>query len=695
MSKYYWTLLFCGFLTFSTMAQTGVVSLLNVPTHNLMKFNRNLVNPSFSLVGEKASHISIYNRRQWIEFDNSPEIFMLNYSGIVSDKVGVGINLYQQNSGVMKNFGVTANYAYRVKMSPKIALTLGFNTAYYTSGLNSSAISTGEPDPALQALDNNAVFKFMPGGNLTIGKFDIGLYAENLVGYDLKTGESLSDFDIDSKTFVGHLIYTQPLQITNGLFAKSSIRVSASNRRSPERGDDLSGNLLFDVPKIGWIQGGYNEFYGYSLGLGINVSKNISFGYMIEKGVSEGIKNFGSTHEFILAYSFEPRRQGIQLSKEKETEKKEIKVNEIEKLKKEVEELKKQQKESALKRLEALKSKQPSNGIRIVTNKKPVDTAEVNPTLNYTNGIPYQYLGKLPTVKNGYYIVTSIFNNEEAAKNKVMLLQAKNRKSAYFKSRKNGNYYVYLDTFLSWNKAKETVRGAYNNSYKGNLWIMDVSGNLLLGKKEVSPKKKTVDTPLPTKVPVVKKLEKIRNVAMEISEVPTGNYLIASVFSKKSNTNRFVTKLQEKGINAAYFINPKNNYHYVYLAHNIDKNVVRKSYYSHVNNTYFEEMWIMTIRAPKNNLFTKKHQKNIIISNVPQGYYLVVNVFKKENNFTKFIAKLKKLGLNPNYISNPSNGFRYVYLKYSKNKSIITTAYFSNMSNSYTGEKWIMKVKNK
>jgi len=696
MSKYFWTLLFCGFFTCSLVAQNETVTLLNVPTQNFIKFNRNVLNPTFSLVGENTSNISLYNRRQWIEFDNSPEIYMLNYSGVLSDKVGVGINLYQQNSGVMKNFGVTANYAYRVKMSPKTALTFGFNAAYYTSGLNSNAISSGDPDPALQGLDNNSVFKFMPGVNLTLGNLDVGLYAEDLVNYNLKAEESLTEFDLDDKTFMGHIMYTQPLNIESGLLKESKIRAMGVVRRFPERGNELSGSLLFDMPKIGWLQGGYDEFYGYSIGLGINVSKNISFGYTIEKGLEEGVKNFGDTHEFVLAYSFEPRRKGIQIKKAEQIAEDNLSTDEIEKLKQEVEELKKENAENVLKRLEDLKSKQPSNGVRVVTNKKPANSGEVKPLLNTTNGIPYQYLGKLPNVNNGYYIVTSIYNNETAAKNKVAQLQSENRKASYFKNDKNGNYYVYLDTFLSWKKAKDTVSSAYEGSYKGNLWIMDVSGKLVKEKKVVETVVTPKEKPKYTAVVPSTKLPKIRTVKIESSGVLEGHYLIASVFSVKSNADRFVNKLKAKGINATYFINPKNKYRYVYLEHNSNKQKVKKAYYSHVNNTYFDDMWIMSITAPKQvKKAPRKSQLDIVIPNAPEGYYLVVSVFKKQHNFDNFIAKLKKAGLKPNHITNPKNGYRYIYLKYTINKPTITKAYYSNMNNSYTGEKWIMRVKNK
>jgi len=178
--------------------------------------------------------------------------------------------------------------------------------------------------------------------------------------------------------------------------------------------------------------------------------------------------------------------------------------------------------------------------------------------------------------------------------------------------------------------------------------------------------------------------------------VKKGNYLIASVFSVKSYADRFVRKLRAKGIDANYFINPKNNYRYVYLAHSEDKNTVKEIYYSHVNNTYFDDLWIMTIRGPKEGLKQASNkQSEIVIPSVLEGYYLVVSVFKYQNNFDKFILKLRNLGLSPYSFTNPKNGYRYIYLRHSTNKAAIKTAYYSNINNSYKGEKWIMRVKNR
>ena len=67
-----------------------------------------------------------------------------------------------------------------------------------------------------------------------------------------------------------------------------------------------SGSLILDLPKLGWIQGGFDDYYGASVGLGFNLSKRISLGYTFERGVSGSTVNLGPTHEISFAYSFQP-----------------------------------------------------------------------------------------------------------------------------------------------------------------------------------------------------------------------------------------------------------------------------------------------------------------------------------------------------------------------------------------------------
>ena len=77
--------------------------------------------------------------------------------------------------------------------------------------------------------------------------------------------------------------------------------------------------------------------------------------------------------------------------------------------------------------------------------------------------------------------------------------------------------------------------------------------------------------------------------------VGSGYYIIANVFANPNNANRFVKLLNSRGLSASYFINPENNYRYVYLKRHESWNNALISYYSNLNDAYVDKMWIMRV----------------------------------------------------------------------------------------------------
>src|SRR5690606_27679987 len=91
----------------------------NVPSQNLLKFNRFLLNPTFSTVREDKSYINLFHRNQSVSFDDNNQVYFLSYSGRVSDRSGVGLSLFTNREGLFNNSGVHANYAYGVRLGEK------------------------------------------------------------------------------------------------------------------------------------------------------------------------------------------------------------------------------------------------------------------------------------------------------------------------------------------------------------------------------------------------------------------------------------------------------------------------------------------------------------------------------------------------------------------------------------------------
>lgn len=246
----------------------------DVPSQNLLKFNRFLINPTFSTVREDLSYINLLHRNQSVSFDDNNQLYFLSYSGRVNDRSGVGLSLYTQREGLVSNYGLLANYAYGIKLSDKSNFTFGANFSYYNSGFDEGRANPIDLDPLLNGFQDSSLLSFQPGFNVSYGPFDFGMFAENLFDYNLKTNESVTDFQ--DKTFSGHLQYTHRFENTSGILENSRIMPIARVRMPGQEDLALSGNVIFDLPRIGWIQAGYDSFYGAAAGIGFNLGKRLS-----------------------------------------------------------------------------------------------------------------------------------------------------------------------------------------------------------------------------------------------------------------------------------------------------------------------------------------------------------------------------------------------------------------------------------
>ena len=299
MKKFY-LVIFILFLTIQiSFAQSinGVVSF-DVPAKSTLKFNKYLINPTFSFVREDIPTISLFNKRQWSGFENAPTTYFLNYSGKFQENNAFSAGAFQQNYGLLTTTGGLINYARNVMFDEESNLTFGLNIAFYKSGINTSKIITNTVDPLLNNFGNNTILAINPGINYGIGFLDFGFSANNLVLYNLANSQNVA---LDpEKSFQGHIMYTGFIE-SNGYFDES--KFTTLIRAETKKNTEITANFLFEKPSLGWVQGGYNNVYGISAGLGFNINQNISLGYNFERGLVN-ISSLGNSHEFVLAYVF-------------------------------------------------------------------------------------------------------------------------------------------------------------------------------------------------------------------------------------------------------------------------------------------------------------------------------------------------------------------------------------------------------
>lgn len=664
-----------------------------VPAQNLLKFNRFLINPTFSTVREDKSYINLLHRNQAVSFDDNNQSYFLSYSGRIGDRSGLGLSLYTQREGTLSNYGVLANYAYGIKLSDKSNFTFGANLSYYNSGFDESRANPVEDDPFLSGFQDSSLLTFQPGFNISYNAFDFGMYAENLIDYNLKTSESITSFK--EKTFSGHLQYTHQFENTSGIFEQGRLMPLARVRKVGEDDLVLGGNLILDLPKIGWVQGGYDSFYGASAGIGFNLNKRLSIGYTMEKGLTDTFDNFGITHEISFAYSFTPnltedrvmledgyqeslvhneeeapeaitmtekdkeitelrrrlaendailaelmfRQDSMEQNRQQDLEKRfemvmrmvrqetggqrpdvEEKARKLYFMNNEkdalaLQEEKEKQAEAVAPVAVTPKISQPEADRRdaaVAIQKSPTRTQEAARDITLLEkpvsadvapAVKHRKFRDLQDVADGYYVVANVYKGSHYMNRFMDELQARGIEASFIENPGNGLKYVYLKRFDSWDGAEEAVRSGLGGDYQGSLWVMDVENRYTneaytVNAEKVRDRAAGYDNNVLRKNVVVR--DQVATSEREDNILPgsgdgTRYFLIANVFSNKKYADRFVRYLNSKGLSASYFINPENNYRYVYLKRHDNWNSALISYYSKLNDSYEDKMWIMRV----------------------------------------------------------------------------------------------------
>ena len=276
--------------------ENGVVSF-SLPVRNSLKFNRYLINPTFSFVREQNPYVSFYNKRQWVGFDDAPNTYLFNYSGRLRENDAYAIGLFQQNYGLMTVFGGVVNFAHNIVLQEDSNLTFGLNVGAYKSGLNKGKIisddtSIGNDFPSYTLLTVN------PGINYGTAFLDFGVSMNNLVLYNFGSGMVKDD---PEKGIELHAMYTGYID-SYGFFNESKFSAIVKSEVKKDN-TIISGLAVLTIPQGIWAQAGYNTLYGISGGFGLNITKSIAIEYNYERGFGN-FTNLGASHEFTIAYKF-------------------------------------------------------------------------------------------------------------------------------------------------------------------------------------------------------------------------------------------------------------------------------------------------------------------------------------------------------------------------------------------------------
>ncbi len=503
--------------------------------HNQLFFNRFLINPTFSLVRENKSYLNILHRNQYATFDDNSQNYFLGFSNKLNDRTAVGIGVYSQSTGVLQEFGFNANYATAVNLGANSKLAFGTNITYINKGVDKNRVVISEQDPTISDARKESKIAIQPGMNLSLGNFDFGVYAEDLFRYNQTTEEFVMNLSLNSVK--ASVQYTHEFQATRGLFQNARLMPLAQIGQNLDGSLYYLGSLVLDMPNYGWLQTTIDQEYGMSAGVGFNLSKTMSLGYLMEKDLSRQEANLGWNHELSLAYTFKNENSMANSYVDNSNDSK------IDRIVRNY--------EAQISDLLAEKDKKEKEA---KFNEQIANGALDENTLAYQNKLILDEL----MIRQDSIEASRIAAFENRFETIVRLLR--NDIKDNIKSSLQG-YSKEEETYLASTTTNTEKESKYND----------------FDRKEYA------------ELPV-----KVLGDADAIG-IKSGYYVIANVYKNKKYLNAFVESLEKKGLQPKQFYNKENGLHYVYLADYDAKQEAEVASVSDLGGKYRAEKWIMQV----------------------------------------------------------------------------------------------------
>lgn len=264
------------------------------------------INPVFlnpGATGYSGAHEFILNyRNKWAAFDGSAKNLAFMYHGLVSDRIGIGGQLYSERIGRFRSFQGTASYSYQI-VADNLNIGIGLSTGIQQLRLSS------EFDPFLddtdellnEALDGVMLFDAAFG---VYGEYDeaffFGLSFPNLVRS--RISEIQGDEEDPNEEFNYAALIGYRFKINNYNFIVEPSLAIKNIRRVPFH-LDLNLKLSFlDEQLVGGITYSLGDEGRFGVLLGTRIdAMRIFYGYDISFGEFQDFNN--GSHELTIRYS--------------------------------------------------------------------------------------------------------------------------------------------------------------------------------------------------------------------------------------------------------------------------------------------------------------------------------------------------------------------------------------------------------
>lgn len=249
-----------------------------VPVLSTTSVNSILYNPSMA-GKENLLRATLQYRQQWTGMPGAPETMVMSLDGNMNEKMGLGLVVYNDASGIFGQTACLGNYSYELLFGTSHKLRLGLGLGVIQNRIDYSKITAEVPDEEsiLGYADKGSKFDAGFGLQYAFKNFYLDFSAMHLLNNHY-IYEDQSNFKQTTSNLISHFLlaagYSYPIRNTS-----LSLQPWVAIRSALGMTVQYEGNLTINWKQLVSLTGGYRQEAGVYSCVNFKVFNTVSIGY--------------------------------------------------------------------------------------------------------------------------------------------------------------------------------------------------------------------------------------------------------------------------------------------------------------------------------------------------------------------------------------------------------------------------------
>jgi type IX secretion system PorP/SprF family membrane protein len=251
-----------------------------------------------SLAGYSGGSAVFGIQRQWSQVNGSPQyMYMGAHTRFGQDKMGIGVNVFLEESNILENYYVSVPAAYHLPINKNSGISFGLAPELTRNQLNTDKIVVRDyDDPVIMNMDDRIHLDFSYGMNYHNKLFQVGAAINRMISVlqnDQENSNPLGGY----MTFYG----TAFLKIRGGMDRLEPMVMYRQQMNSPAQ---IDVNLFYYNSKGIIVGASYRTENLAGISAGYMWNERVLLGYTYQMLIGDYSGTVGGSHELVLRYNF-------------------------------------------------------------------------------------------------------------------------------------------------------------------------------------------------------------------------------------------------------------------------------------------------------------------------------------------------------------------------------------------------------